>query len=169
VHTMQAGLGLGTSLGRSLWDVSWVLNAYAVTLAALLLPAGVHGPDRAVQDRFGRLRVCPPDLAVLEVRHADGAFLSVIDVSAVGAMLVRPDIAAVVGQTTRLRVRGSAIAPVGQSMGDEAHGTSRAARTRRRSHAGSNGAQRTRPRSRRTPWPRLLARDPPSKARTATR
>jgi hypothetical protein len=59
VHTMQAGLGLGTSLGRSLWDVSWVLNAYAVTLAALLLPAGVHGPDRAVQARFGRLRLRP--------------------------------------------------------------------------------------------------------------
>jgi hypothetical protein len=36
-----------------------VLNAYAVTLAALLLPAGVHGPDRAVQARFGRLRVRP--------------------------------------------------------------------------------------------------------------
>lgn len=44
-------VGMQRSLGGSLADLSWVLNAYAVTLAALLIPAGRLG------DRFGHRRV----------------------------------------------------------------------------------------------------------------
>jgi EmrB/QacA subfamily drug resistance transporter len=46
-----AFVAIGTSLSASLADVSWVLNAYAVTLAALLVPAGRLG------DRVGHRKV----------------------------------------------------------------------------------------------------------------
>jgi len=45
---------MGRDFGGSLSGLSWVLNAYAVTLAALLVPAdlldGVHGPSIATHD-----------------------------------------------------------------------------------------------------------------------
>jgi hypothetical protein len=44
-------VGMQRSLGGSLADLSWVLNAYAVTLAALLIPAGRLG------DRIGHRRM----------------------------------------------------------------------------------------------------------------
>jgi EmrB/QacA subfamily drug resistance transporter len=46
-----AFVDIARNLGGSLGDVSWVLNAYAVTLAALLVPAGRLG------DRIGHRRV----------------------------------------------------------------------------------------------------------------
>ncbi|MCW2597341.1 MAG: hypothetical protein QOJ78_1399 [Pseudonocardiales bacterium] len=46
-----AFVDIGTSLNASLSDVSWVLNAYAVGLAALLVPAGRLG------DRIGHRQV----------------------------------------------------------------------------------------------------------------
>src|SRR3954451_3160492 len=49
------------SLGGSLADLSWVLNAYAVTLAALLIPAGRLG------DRIGHRRVFLGGIAVFTI------------------------------------------------------------------------------------------------------
>jgi MFS family permease len=44
----KIGVGVGSS---SLSDLSWVLNAYAIVIAALLIPAG------RIADLFGRKRV----------------------------------------------------------------------------------------------------------------
>jgi EmrB/QacA subfamily drug resistance transporter len=49
------------SLGGSLADLSWVLNAYAVTLAALLIPAGRLG------DRIGHRRVFLGGIAIFTI------------------------------------------------------------------------------------------------------
>jgi EmrB/QacA subfamily drug resistance transporter len=54
-------VGMQRSLGGSLADLSWVLNAYAVTLAALLIPAGRLG------DRIGHRRVFLGGIAVFTV------------------------------------------------------------------------------------------------------
>jgi EmrB/QacA subfamily drug resistance transporter len=54
-------VGMQRSLGGSLSDLSWVLNAYAVTLAALLIPAGRLG------DRIGHRRVFLGGIAVFTI------------------------------------------------------------------------------------------------------
>lgn len=56
-----AFVAIGRSLGGTASDVSWVLNAYAVTLAALLIPAGRLG------DRVGHRRVFLAGVAVFTV------------------------------------------------------------------------------------------------------
>jgi EmrB/QacA subfamily drug resistance transporter len=52
---------MGRSLGGSLSNLSWVINAYAVTLAALLIPAGRLG------DRIGHRRVFLAGIVVFTV------------------------------------------------------------------------------------------------------
>src|SRR3954454_9980229 len=54
-------VGMQRSLGGSLADLSWVLNAYAVTLAALLIPAGRLG------DRIGHRTVFLGGIALFTV------------------------------------------------------------------------------------------------------
>jgi EmrB/QacA subfamily drug resistance transporter len=56
-----AFVDIGKSLGASLADVSWVLDAYAVTLAALLVPAGRLG------DRLGHRAVFLGGVAVFTI------------------------------------------------------------------------------------------------------
>jgi EmrB/QacA subfamily drug resistance transporter len=56
-----AFVDIGTNLHSSLADVSWVLNAYAVTLAALLIPAGRLG------DRLGHRSVFLAGVTVFTV------------------------------------------------------------------------------------------------------
>jgi EmrB/QacA subfamily drug resistance transporter len=56
-----AFVDIGTGLHASLADVSWVLNAYAVTLAALLIPAGRLG------DRIGHRKVFLSGVAIFTV------------------------------------------------------------------------------------------------------
>ncbi|OBI17706.1 MFS transporter [Mycobacterium sp. E2327] len=54
-------VGIGRGFGNSLSAASWVLNAYAIGLAALLIPAGRLG------DRFGQRRVFLWGVAVFTV------------------------------------------------------------------------------------------------------
>jgi len=62
------GLGVGTPSGPTAADLSWVLNAYAVTFAALLVPFG------RLADRYGRKRMFVAGLALFVAASAACAF-----------------------------------------------------------------------------------------------
>src|ERR1700709_2635245 len=59
-----AFVDIGTSLHASVANVSWVLNAYAVALAALLIPAGRLG------DRIGHRKVFLNGVAIFTIASA---------------------------------------------------------------------------------------------------
>ena len=57
-NDIGATLGVGTTRGPSTADLSWILNAYAVVFAALLVPAG------RLADRYGRRAIFLAGLAL---------------------------------------------------------------------------------------------------------
>lgn len=85
-----AFVDIGTSLHASLADVSWVLNAYAVTLAALLVPAGRLG------DRVGHRAVFLGGMVIFTLASAACALAPGL------AVLVVSRIAQAVGAAAQL-------------------------------------------------------------------
>ena len=57
---------IGADLGASITDLSWVLNAYAILYAALLVPAG------RLADRYGRKGAFLAGLALFTVASKIG-------------------------------------------------------------------------------------------------
>src|SRR5215207_7295779 len=77
--------------GASLSQLSWILNAYAIVLAALLVPAG------RIADRIGRRRMFLLGLATFTIASAlsavapsVGALIAARIVQAVGAAMIMP-------------------------------------------------------------------------------
>ena len=77
--------------GASLSELSWILNAYAIVLAALLVPAG------RLADRIGRRRMFLLGLATFTVGSAlcavspsVGALIAARIVQAAGAAMIMP-------------------------------------------------------------------------------
>src|ERR1700760_3397370 len=82
---------IGRSFGGSLTGLSWVLNAYAIVFAALLVPAG------RLADHFGRRRFLLVGVAVFTLASAACAFAPTLGVliaaravQAAGAALIVP-------------------------------------------------------------------------------
>src|ERR1700690_4002665 len=82
---------IGRSFGGSLSGLSWVLNAYAIIFAALLVPAG------RLADHFGRRRFLLVGVAVFTLASAAcaaaptlGVLVAARAVQAVGAALIVP-------------------------------------------------------------------------------
>lgn len=82
---------LATELGASQGQVLWIINAYTLTLAALLLPLGAAG------DRLGRKPVFLAGLAVFGLANIATAFAPSLElmliarsISGVGAAMIMP-------------------------------------------------------------------------------
>lgn len=113
VSTLNVALPeLSRELGASQTELQWMVDAYAVVLAALLLPAG------AIGDRFGRRFILLVGLVVLAAANAatmvvDRAELVIAAraVSGVGAALVFPATLSTITATTppERRSRGVAV------------------------------------------------------------
>jgi len=86
-----AQLPIATDLRASQSEVLWMINVYAITLAALLLPLG------AVGDRWGRKPILLVGLALFAVANAAAGFAATIEImlgarflSGVGAAMIMP-------------------------------------------------------------------------------
>jgi len=120
---------ISESLGASVSGVQWVVAAYLLTAAALLLPAG------AVIDSYGRRRVLIAGLVVMVVASVlcavaptTGTLIAARLVQGVGAALVVPSSLALLNGTLRTaeRARGigiwAGLATVGMTLGPYAGG-----------------------------------------------
>ncbi|WP_437571905.1 MFS transporter [Sorangium sp. So ce542] len=101
---------LAVALGASQSEVLWMINIYAVTLAALLLPLG------AVGDRWGRKPVLLAGLMVFGVANAaaglspsPAVMLAARFLSGVGAAMIMPVTLAVITSTFPAEERSKAI------------------------------------------------------------
>ncbi|MFD5225953.1 MFS transporter [Microbacterium sp. NPDC058342] len=91
---------VAVELGASQSSVLWIINAYTLTLAALLLPLGAAG------DRWGRKRTLLAGLAIFAVANILGALAPSTEVllaarvlSGVGAAVIMPITLAVITST----------------------------------------------------------------------
>ncbi|WP_116451607.1 MFS transporter [Blastococcus litoris] len=120
---------IGRSLGAGVAGVQWVVAAYLLTAAALLLPAG------AVIDHFGRRRVLVAGLLVMlvasvlcAVAPTTGTLIGARLVQGAGAALVVPSSLALLNGTLRVaeRARGigvwAGLATIGMTLGPYAGG-----------------------------------------------
>ncbi|MFJ8814963.1 MFS transporter [Amycolatopsis thermoflava] len=110
-----SGLGvaqthLAVEFGASLGTVLWIINVYALTLAALLLPFG------AIGDRVGRKPVLTAGLALFGVANVVAALSPTAEVmiaarvvSGAGAAMIMPITLAVITSTFPEEQRGKAI------------------------------------------------------------
>ena len=101
---------IGRQLGATQADLQWIVDGYAVVLAALVLPAGALG------DRFGRKPVMIAGLVVLATALLFGAgaatsgqLLAARMAAGVGAALIFPATLATITATFRAEQRGVAI------------------------------------------------------------
>ncbi|WP_437907541.1 MFS transporter [Sorangium sp. So ce327] len=101
---------LAVALDASQSDVIWMINIYAVTLAALLLPLG------AIGDRWGRKPVLIAGLVVFGLANAaaglapsSGVMLAARFLSGVGAAMIMPVTLAVITSTFPAEERSKAI------------------------------------------------------------
>ena len=101
---------LQRELSASLVDVQWVVESYALFLAALLLPGGVAG------DRFGRRRVFAAGVAVFAAASTWCAFapdvrqlIAARAVQGIGAAMLVPGSLAIISASFDEQSRGKAI------------------------------------------------------------
>ncbi|AGP34444.1 hypothetical protein SCE1572_07940 [Sorangium cellulosum So0157-2] len=101
---------LAVALDASQSDVIWMINIYAVTLAALLLPLG------AIGDRWGRKPVLIAGLLIFGIANAaaglspsSGVMLAARFLSGVGAAMIMPVTLAVITSTFPAEERSKAI------------------------------------------------------------
>lgn len=101
---------IGSELGASQSELQWILDAFALTLAALLLPMG------AIGDRFGRRRLMLIGFVVfvaasLWATWADsvGTLIAARAVGGIGAAMVFPGTLATLTATMPASRRGTAI------------------------------------------------------------
>jgi DHA2 family multidrug resistance protein-like MFS transporter len=104
---------LGTELHASTSDLQWFIDAYALVLAAALLPAGLLG------DRLGRKKVMVPALALFGVAslacaysHTSGELVAARAVLGLGAAVIMPLALAVIPVLFAPQERQKAIAVV---------------------------------------------------------
>jgi EmrB/QacA subfamily drug resistance transporter len=106
-------------LGASFTDLQWVIDAYALTLAALVLTAG------SLADRLGRRRLFAAGLAIFSVASAlcavapDPTFLNAARAlqGVGGAVMFAVSLALIAQEFTAGRERGMAMGAYGASIG----------------------------------------------------
>lgn len=101
---------LAISLGASQGDVLWIINAYTLALAALLLPIG------AIGDRFGRKTVLMGGLAVFAVSTIGAVFATSVAMmiaarvlAGVGAAMIMPVTLSIITASFPAEDRGKAV------------------------------------------------------------
>ena len=101
---------LAISLGASQGDVLWIINAYTLALAALLLPIG------AIGDRFGRKTVLMGGLAVFAVSTIGAVFATSVAMmiaarvlAGAGAAMIMPVTLSIITASFPAEDRGKAV------------------------------------------------------------